>query len=327
MPLSRPHLRQNSREFVESLIGITQAVSFPIKRPPARSRFVEDVRELPNSGQRDKQQRPPPRQRLTDFLQVKHRLKFVCRVQWAARHVAAELPGVSLAHLVTDKVVVALHRVGLTLLVVMVISVVAAINFTAGVDGLVNAVILAGIAFGLPALGVYTLAYWFDGHAARLEGHPGERRPIPRDSPSRHPFRAPLSGYIIAVAATAGAWAFRAVINPYLPGSVPFITFFAAIAFSGWIGGYGPAVLSVALSATIARYFYMVPVKTFLLTDAAIAVRLGTFVFVGLIIGGLTAALRAALQRVQELADRLVAIEADKLQVPSATAPEQQGGG
>jgi hypothetical protein len=209
------------------------------------------------------------------------------------------------AHLVTDKVVVALHRIGLGLLLVTVASVVAALGFTNDVDSLMTAVTVAGLTFALPGLAAFGLAYWFDGQAAALEGHPRGRRPIPKDSPARHPFRAPLTGYLLAIAATGGGWLVRAGIDPLLPGSVPFITFFAAVAISGWFGGYGPAVLSTMLSAVIARYFYMEPAYAFLLMDPTQAMRLGTFVLIGLVIGGLSAALRAALERVQELNDQL----------------------
>ena len=55
----------------------------------------------------------------------------------------------------------------------------------------------------------------------------------------------------------------RIVIDPYLPGSIPFITYFIAVAASGWVGGYGPAVLTTALCACIARYFYLSPAFSF----------------------------------------------------------------
>ncbi len=213
-----------------------------------------------------------------------------------------------LAHLVTDKVVVALQYSGAVLLVLLTLSVVAAIGWTKGADDLLVAVKAAGIAFGLPAVGVYALAHWVEGRAAILEGHPGERRVIPKDSPARHPFRSSAAGYLVAVIATLGAWGLRAALDPYLPGA-PFVIFFLAIMIAGWYGGHGPALLSIALGAFVARFYYMEPIHTFPLLDTPSAVRFGSFLFVGLIVGGLTAALRAALQRVQHLADRLSALE------------------
>jgi len=84
------------------------------------------------------------------------------------------------------------------------------------------------------------------------------------------------------------------------------------------MGGYGPAVLATALSAAVARYFYMTPFHSFLLLDPPSAFRLGTFVFIGVIVGSLTAALRAALQRVQQLSDRLAAIENERRQAEAS---------
>jgi hypothetical protein len=220
--------------------------------------------------------------------------------------------GVTMAHFVTDKIVVGLHRAGLTLFVLTAVAVISSIAFTNTADGLLGAVTVAVLAFGFPGLGVFILAYWLDAQTAKIEGHPGRLRVIPRDDDARHPFRAPIAGYATATIATLLAWVARAFIDPFLPGSVPFVTFFLAIAIGGWFGGYGPAVLAVALCTMIARYFYMEPLHGLMPGDASAAIRLGSFVFVGLIIGGLTAALRAALQRVTTLASRVDALEVEK---------------
>ncbi len=105
------------------------------------------------------------------------------------------------------------------------------------------------------------------------------------------------------------AWGLRMVIDPYVPGSIPFITYFIAVAAAGWVGGYGPAVLTTALCACIARYFYMSPPLSFQLLNPVDAIRLGSFVFVCLCMGGLTAALHSALRRVQMLDNELKAIK------------------
>jgi hypothetical protein len=216
------------------------------------------------------------------------------------------------AHLVTDRIVAGLHRAAIVLLVLSGCTIIGAIALTTTPRELIAAVAFGGFSFGVPGLGLLGVAYWLDGQTAALEGHPGDRRAIHRDEAAKHPFRAPLVGYVIAVASTLFAWGLRVVIDPLLPGSVPFVTFFLAIALSGWMGGYGPAVLATALSAVVARYFYMTPFHSFLLLDPSSAFRLGMFVFIGVIVGSLTAALRAALQRVQQLSDRLAAMESER---------------
>jgi hypothetical protein len=216
------------------------------------------------------------------------------------------------AHLVTDRIVAGLHRAAIALLVLAGCTIIGAIALTTTPRELLAAVAFGGFSFGVPGLGLLAVAYWLDGQTAALEGHPGDRRAIRRDEGYRHPFRAPLVGYLIALVSTILAWGLRAIIDPVLPGSVPFLTFFLAISVSGWMGGYGPAVLATALSAALARYFYMTPLHSFFLLDPSSAFRLGSFVFIGMVVGSLTAALRAALQRVQYLSDRLTAIEAEK---------------
>jgi K+-sensing histidine kinase KdpD len=199
--------------------------------------------------------------------------------------------------------------------------VVGGIGWTASPEALLTAVLIASLAFGLPAIAMFALAYWLDVQAATLEGQPREELARRRDETARHPFREPTFGYLFAVLAALVAWGLRMVFDPYLPGSIPFITYFIAVAASGWVGGYGPAVLTTALCACIARYFYMTPMYGFQLLDPLEAVRLGSFVFVCLSMGGLTAALHAALRRVQMLDNQLKAIKSGSPNRATAAAP------
>jgi K+-sensing histidine kinase KdpD len=224
-----------------------------------------------------------------------------------------------MAHFVTDRIVVGLQRTSAILAVLAVLVVVGGIGWTASADALMTAVLISVLAFGLPAVALVALAFWLDGQAASLEGQDRRALAEHRDEAARHPFREPSFGYAVAVLAALVAWGARALIDPYLPGSVPFITYFVAVAVSGWIGGYGPAVVTTALCACIARFFYMSPAYSFALLTPVDAVRLGSFVFVCLCMGGLTAALHAALRRVQSLSQQLQALKAGAV-VP-AVAP------
>jgi len=213
-----------------------------------------------------------------------------------------------MAHFVTDRIVVGLQRTAAILAILAGLVVVGGIGWTASPEALLAAVLIATLAFGLPALALFALAYWLDRQAVTSEGQRRENSARKRDATARHPFRESTSGYVFAVVAALVAWGLRVAIDPYLPGSVPFITYFIAVAASGWVGGYGPAVLTTALSACIARYFYMSPAFSLQLLTPVDAVRLGSFVFVCLSIGGLTAALHTALRRVQMLDNQLKAI-------------------
>ena len=226
-----------------------------------------------------------------------------------------------MAHFVTDRIVVGLQRTAAILAVLAVLVVVGGIGWTASADALMTAVLISVLAFGLPAVALFALAYWLDGQAASLEGQDRRALAEHRDEAARHPFREPSFGYVVAVLAALVAWGARASIDPYLPGSVPFITYFVAVAVSGWVGGYGPAVVTTALCACIARFFYMSPAYSFALLNPVDAVRLGSFVFVCLCMGGLTAALHAALRRVQSLSRQLQALKARAV-APTVMAPE-----
>ncbi len=213
--------------------------------------------------------------------------------------------GEYMAHFVTDRIVVGLQRTAAILAIFAALVVIAGIGWTASADALLTAVLIASLAFGLPSIALLALAYWLDVQAATLEGQRRKELARKRDDSAMHPFQEPAFGYVFAVVAALVAWGLRLVIDPFLPGSVPFITYFIAVAASGWVGGYGPAVLTTALSTGIARYFYMTPAFSFHMLDPADAVRLGSFVFVCLCIGGLTAALHSALRRVQMLDNQL----------------------
>jgi hypothetical protein len=213
-----------------------------------------------------------------------------------------------MAHFVTDRIVVGLQRTAAILAILAALVVAGGIGWTASAEALLTAVLIATLAFGLPAIALFGLAYWLDVQAAKLEGQRRNELARKRDDTALHPFREPTFGYVIAVVATLVAWGMSMLIDPYLPGSVPFVTYFIAVAVSGWVGGYGPAVLTTALCACIARYFYMTPAFSFQLLNPVDAVRLGSFVFVCLCMGGLTAALHSALRRVQMLDNQLKAL-------------------
>ena len=226
-----------------------------------------------------------------------------------------------MAQFVTDRIVAGLQRTAAILAILAGLVVVGGIGWTASPEALLTAVLIATLAFGLPAIAMFALAYWLDVQAAALQGQPQEELARMRDDTARHPFREPTFGYVFAVLAALVAWGLRMVIDPYLPGSIPFITYFIAVAASGWVGGYGPAVLTTALCACIARYFYMSPAFSFQLMNPLDAVRLGSFVFVCLSMGGLTAALHSALRRVQMLDNQLKAIKSGNPDRAAAAAP------
>lgn len=225
-----------------------------------------------------------------------------------------------MAHFVTDRIVSALHRVGVILLLLAVCVVFGAIWLTKSSSNLISAVAMGALSFGIPGIGVLALAYWLEAQTDALE-QSGELHIADPEEETGNPFPKPVVGYAIAVAATGVAWGLRALISPYVPADSPLVLWLLPIAFSGWVCGYGPAFFCTALCTLVVRYFYMTPIHELLFADAAGALRLGSFLFTGLFVGGLTAALHAALNRVQYLASRLHAIETGRKDSPSTLAP------
>ena len=65
-------------------------------------------------------------------------------------------------------------------------------------------------------------------------------------------------GYSLAVFLSAAALVLRLWLGSALTG-FPFITFYAAVVMASFLGGAGPGVLAIAISAGLASWFYMIP--------------------------------------------------------------------
>jgi PAS domain S-box-containing protein len=71
-----------------------------------------------------------------------------------------------------------------------------------------------------------------------------------------------LRRYFIAVAATVLGLLLRAPLWSVLGSSVPYITFFPAVAVTAWVAGLGPGVLCTVLSGLTTLYFFVGPHAT-----------------------------------------------------------------
>jgi PAS domain S-box-containing protein len=72
--------------------------------------------------------------------------------------------------------------------------------------------------------------------------------------------------YGIAIAAVAIATLIRMASDKYLPGGLPFITYFGAVAAATLLGGFGPGTAAVLLSALVAWFVFLPPPLQFVLT-------------------------------------------------------------
>jgi PAS domain S-box-containing protein len=98
--------------------------------------------------------------------------------------------------------------------------------------------------------------------------------------------------YLIAVSAAVVATLARLVLDPAWDSRLPYITFFPAIMLSGWLGGFWPGLTTTLISAIVASYFWVQPVRTLDITDATEWLGLGVFVLVGLVMSALNEAWR-----------------------------------
>ena len=105
--------------------------------------------------------------------------------------------------------------------------------------------------------------------------------------------------YGIPIAAVGAATVARMLLNPVLGDRLPFATFFLAIVFAAWYGGFGPALLSTLLSGLAADFIFLKPRGSFQIEDAPDQISLGLYFLVGLSCAWLGGSLHAARRRVE----------------------------
>jgi signal transduction histidine kinase/CheY-like chemotaxis protein len=117
------------------------------------------------------------------------------------------------------------------------------------------------------------------------------------------PRTRPVAAWLTAPCAVALAYAVHRALLPQ-PGVAPFVFFYSGVVAASWLGGRGPGLLAVLLSALAGNYFFLEPQRgwsmnapalhatlMFMLGSGAIAVCSGSF--------------RAALIRGAQTSDRL----------------------
>src|SRR5262245_23617161 len=93
-------------------------------------------------------------------------------------------------------------------------------------------------------------------------------------STSRPAPRRELVNYGVAALAVAGAAAVRFALSGLLDNRLPYLTFFAAVAFTAYRGGWWPGLFATALSTLICLTIF--PDNTaWVYPDAPFVIRLG----------------------------------------------------
>jgi PAS domain S-box-containing protein len=102
--------------------------------------------------------------------------------------------------------------------------------------------------------------------------------------------------YGIAIAAVAIATVIRAAADKYLPGGLPFITYFGAVAAATLLGGFWPGILAVLLSALVAWFVFLPPPLEFAITWPE-AIALFFFILFSMLLVAIVTALNRAIDR------------------------------
>ena len=88
--------------------------------------------------------------------------------------------------------------------------------------------------------------------------------------PSRWTAKSPMSGYAVAIAATVAVVVLRLLLSRVLGDSAYFFPFVIAVTVSAWYGGLKPGLLSTALGALAAIFFFVPPHYTLNISDPRI---------------------------------------------------------
>jgi PAS domain S-box-containing protein len=116
-------------------------------------------------------------------------------------------------------------------------------------------------------------------------------------------YRFILRRYGVALLAVLLALALRKAVDPILGERAPFFSFFLAMIFSAWYGGFGPAMFSLLLGTAFASYYFQTPRHSLYIegVDAQLIVVLQ------FIVGTATALMSNSQQRAQRRAEEFAA--------------------
>ena len=95
----------------------------------------------------------------------------------------------------------------------------------------------------------------------------------------------------------------RFALNPVFGTRVAFITYFPALVFSAWVGGWGGGLAALALSTLAATFFFINPDHSLLIHNRSDQATLIVFVIVGLSISAISSAQRKSSRDAEDAAE------------------------
>jgi PAS domain S-box-containing protein len=113
--------------------------------------------------------------------------------------------------------------------------------------------------------------------------------------------RSWLMAYGVAVLTVLAATLLRIALIPLIGSlTVPFITYFPAVLFSSWYGGFRAGLLSLVLSSATAGFFFTYPPRSFWIANSIDQITLVVFLAVGLGMMLLSRSQKRALERADQ---------------------------
>ena len=174
------------------------------------------------------------------------------------------------------------------------------------------------IVVGKPA-GRWSLAGWFgqsalhrliqesgqiDIHCVRAESNAPDTRAVI----SRHLFRSSPRQYMSALGMVGATTALNFFVSKWTGHYTPSLVYLLSIVGLALFVGRGPILLAATVSALLWNYYFLPPLYTFYITSVQDALMFCTFFAVALVMGQLTARLRAQRQADREREARATAL-------------------
>lgn len=111
--------------------------------------------------------------------------------------------------------------------------------------------------------------------------------------------KSPMSGYLVAIAATLVVLLLRLLLSGILGESAYFFPFVIAVTVSAWYGGLKPGLLSTVLGAVFAIFFFVPPYYSLQISDHRLVTGLVFFVIANVTISFVCDALHKALRTLE----------------------------
>ncbi|HEY3323648.1 MAG TPA: PAS domain S-box protein [Planctomycetota bacterium] len=76
-----------------------------------------------------------------------------------------------------------------------------------------------------------------------------------------------LARYLLAIAVSGASVLLREALNPLLGLHATYVQFFPVVVFAAWIGGWGPALTSIAITSLAANWLWLEPINSLAISD------------------------------------------------------------